>query len=159
MNGYHISTILGTIVADPTPIATVKGDKDLNGCDIRIAVNQSRLVDGKWVEHTCWLKLTAWFYLAKKLLDAKWCKKGFHCIFTCRNRERVYEGKNGPTKTMDYEVLDAQPVLVSSDYQGQAKARQQQHVETQRAPQGTPTYTSPHNTPIASPMADEDIPF
>lgn len=158
MNGYETATILCTIVADPTPFASItKSGSDLNGCDIRVVVNQTAPIDGKWVEHARWLNLTAWFRLAEKLIAAKWCKKGYHAIFCCRVKERVYEGKNGPTKTLDYEVLDAQPVLVSSDYKGQQKAREQAKVETARAPQQQERYTHPN--PAPSPLADSDYPF
>ena len=160
MNGYENATILCTIVADPKPIAIIKKDSnnDTAGCDLRVCINQTQLVDGKWTEHPRFLTLTAWYYTAQKLLKSKWCKKGYHALFVCKVRERVYEGKEGPAKTLDYEILDAQPVLVSASANTQQNARNNAHVETQRAPQDSNRYTNPNPAPTSL-LADEDIPF
>lgn len=173
MNGYQISTILATVVADPQPICKVKSGPEPVGCDIRLAINQSNFVDGKWVDYTRWLKATAWYRVAKRLLDAKWCKKGYHIILTARTTERVYAGKNGdPVKTLDYEILDAQPVLVSGDYKSQQRGREDAKMERERAPQQDNRYTDPYARPHAlastpnagqsyTPLNEEseDIPF
>ena len=168
MNGYHSSTILCTIVADPDPITHVRANgNDINGCDIRVVINQTSYVDGRWVEYPRWINLTAWYSMADKLLKAKWCKKGYHALFVCRTKERAYKAKDGSTKkTLDSEILDAHPILVGQDASGQAKARANAHVETQRAPQQQSRITQPYNTPQSTPpppaqnnLMDEDIPF
>ena len=160
MNGYHHSIILATIAKDPEPIAIVKGEKDISGCDILVALNQSDFVNGKWTEYTRWIKLTAWYSMAKKLQEAKWCRKGYHALFTCRTKERAYLNKDGQTrKTLDYEILDAHPILVGQDASGQARARSQAHVETERAPQQSPRVTAPAPHPINNTESEDDIPF
>jgi hypothetical protein len=159
MNGYESSTILCTIVADPKPIAIMKKESnDISGCDIRVCINQTQLVDGKWTEHPRFITLTAWYYTATKLLKAKWCKKGYHALFLCKVKERVYEGKEGPAKALDYEILDAQPVLVSASANTQQNARNNARVESERAPQDANRYTNPNPAPTSL-LAEEDIPF
>ena len=153
MDGYHSSTIIGTITKDPTPICSVKtGDKPI-GCDISVCVNQSSKdpATGKWVNYARYIKLTAWYTQATHLLNSKWCKKGYHGIFICSTTERAYtDQKDLTTKTLDYKILDARPILISA-----SATNQQPQNTTQPTPSNQP---SPHGMP-APQEQDEEIPF
>lgn len=146
MNGYHISTILGTVIKDPTPICTLKTGTEPIGADLTLAINSSHLVKGKWQEQTCYVTCTAWYALAKRVLDSKWCRKGYHVILTAKTTENTYTDNNGNTKRRpDHKILDIQPVLLSP--------------ASKSAPKDTPTPAPADPAPAQPAEADEDIPF
>ena len=164
MTGFHSSTMLATIVDDPKPFCTVKGGETPIGCDIRICINQTDYIEGQWKTHARFITLSAWYDQAKRLMSAKWCRKGYHAIFVCTTKECVYNDRNNqPTKKLEYKIIAAQPVLLSSDYSAQKKARYVSNYgpehPTQDSPQSADPSPNSNQNPPSEPLEDEDIPF
>lgn len=144
MIGYHTSTILCTVIADPTPICSVTAKENPIGCEIRCGITQSAFVNGKWEKYNRYFTLTAWYATAKKLIDAKWCRKGKDIFVTARTTEKAYEHKGQPAKKLIYDILECQPVFTSSPAQ--------QNTTTKQTP---PAPTYPHEPELA----ETDFPF
>lgn len=152
MIGYHTSTILCTVIADPTPICSVTAKENPIGCEIRCGITQSAFVNGKWEKYNRYFTLTAWYATAKKLIDAKWCRKGKDIFVTARTTEKAYEHKGQPAKKLIYDILECQPVFTSSPTQ--------QNTTTAPTKHTAPAPTAPAPDPYSdAALSDTDYPF
>lgn len=164
MNGTIYSTIVGTIVTDPAPYYKVKGDAKIAGCAFRVAINRCTKVNNNWETYTQFIEINCRdSYRAQFLIDAKWCKKGYHAYFMCDQSERMYTKKDGTeVRVPMFSLMDAHPILVSESYaqQKSAQVRQERMREDQNLHQqtGAPGH-QPVPMPTAPAMAEDDIPF
>lgn len=159
MNGNIYSTIIGTIVSDPQPFFKVQGSTEPAGCSFRVAINRSTLENQQWKHSTQFIEITARGPLkAKSLMEAQWCKKGYHAYFSTVQTERSYIQKSGAErKVAVYTLLEAHPILVSDSYR-QMKSRQEQGENGKEPPTETP---NAQQAPAAASKQeeDDDIPF
>lgn len=149
MIGYHTSTIICSIIADPTPICSPSAKDNPIGCDIRVGITQTAHVNGKWEKYNRYFTLTAWYAMAKKLIAAKWCRKGKDIYVVARTTEKAYESKGQTVRKLIYDVLDCQPIFTQSTTNNTSN--------TPSAPNTAPS-TAPDPYSDAS-LADEDYPF
>lgn len=164
MNGAIYSTVIGTICRDPEPFYKVKGDTEPVGCTFCVAINRCDRVADKWETTTQFIELTASGMTAKKLLESKWCKKGYHAYFQCEQSEHTYTRKDGiNVKKPVFRYMAGHPILVSASYAEQKTLQKRQDYNASNAEAhkrvDAPTSSPPPPVTEDSMLEQEDFPF
>jgi single-stranded DNA-binding protein len=161
MNGSIITHIVGTIASDPKPYYKVNSE-ELAGCDFSVAINQSKYVNGTWINTPTFLYVNSGTaYRAQELIKSAWCKKGRHIYVVCHQKEESWIDKTGNKRSKQtYTYLYAQPILTGNDSSSQ---KSNPHPLQQPKPQyQQQTFAEPAQpqAPASDPtMSMDDIPF